>query len=64
MQATEKKAKEVVLFSIKDPIVSDFNRMLQVDVVTLMGGNVLHIIDVGTGFQNGCFSQNMDVQTT
>lgn len=38
--------------------------MLQLDVVKLVDGNVLHILDISTGYQNGFFIQNMDAETT
>lgn len=50
------------LFSIRDPIVGEFNHIIQIDVVNLVHGNVLHIIDVGTRFQNGGFITKMDAE--
>ncbi len=51
------------LFSVRDPTVGDFNHVLQIDGVNLVHGNVLHVTDVGTGFQNGSFINKMDAET-
>ena len=48
------------LFSIRDRIVGEFDHVIQVDVVNLIDGSVLHSIDVGKGFQNGFLSNKMD----
>lgn len=47
------------LFSIKDGCTGEFNHVLQIDVAKLPGGNVLHIICRGTGFQQGLFLSAM-----
>lgn len=52
------------LFSIKDAIVGNFNCVLQIYVIILIDSNVLYILNVGTGFQNGCFLENMNLQST
>lgn len=51
------------LFSIEEPIVRNFNHMLQLDVFTLVDSNVLHILYLGTGFQNGFFPLYLNDQT-
>lgn len=47
------------LFSIKDDVTAEFNHVLQVDIMHLSDGNVLHILCTGTGFQQGQFVTNM-----
>lgn len=59
-----KTRKTEKIFSIKDPIIGDLNHILDVVVVRLANGNILHILDVVTGFQNGCFIQNIDAEPT
>jgi len=51
------------LFSIRDPIVGEFNHIHYIDVAKLSDGNVLHAIDLGTGFQSGTFISQMDGST-
>ncbi len=46
------------LFSVKDDITGDFNHSLQADIVRLSDGDVLHVICMGTGFQQGTFVRN------
>lgn len=43
------------LFSIKDDLTGEFNHTRQIDAVHLSDGNVLHVVCVGTGFQQGLF---------
>lgn len=47
------------LFSVKDDTTGEFNHKLEMDVVSLCDGNVLHIICTGTGFQQGAFLNKM-----
>lgn len=51
------------LFSIRDDITGEFNHVLQVDVVHLCDGNVLHVICTGTGFQQGMFINSMSADS-
>lgn len=46
------------LFSLKDELIGEFNHVLQIDVVKIDDGNVLHAICSGTGFQQGSFLKN------
>lgn len=48
------------LFSVKDPIISDINHYLQIDVVSLCERNLLRVINIRTGFQNAGFVDKMD----
>lgn len=41
------------LFSIRDSVAGGFNQILQINIVMLADGNVLHILDVETRLQNG-----------
>lgn len=51
------------LFSIRDPIVSEFNHVLQMDIVKISEGNVLHVMDLGTDYNKVCSLPNaMQVQ--
>lgn len=50
-------------FSVRDAIIGEFNHQLQVNVVSLIHGNFLHVNDVGTGFPNGGFVNKMDGHT-
>lgn len=50
-------------FSIIDPFIGDFNHVLHVDIAVLCRGPVLHIIDVGTSFQNGGFISKFDPES-
>lgn len=43
------------LFSMRDDITGEFNHVLPIDVVHLSDGNVLHLIYMGTSFQQGTF---------
>lgn len=52
------------LFSILDRSIEEMNDHLQDDLVSLIGENMLHIIDVGTGFQNGVFINDMYTSAT
>ena len=55
-----KKAKpRRYLFSLKDGITGEFNHIIELDVVKLEDGNVLHTICSGTGFQQGRFLKSM-----
>jgi len=47
------------LFALKDDLIGEFNHVLEIDVVTLKDGPVLHIICSGTGFQQGTFLKSM-----
>lgn len=49
--------------SVKDLIIGEFNHDIQIDVVSLSHGNVLHEINVGTGFQNGGFVKKMEANS-
>ncbi len=51
------------LFSINDPLVGEFNHIVQKDIVKLCDGNVLHILDFETKFQMGRFVSKMDAAT-
>lgn len=51
------------MFSVRDPAVGQFIDHLQIDVVALIDGSVLHIIDIGTYFQNEGFIGKMDAGT-
>ena len=55
-----KKAKpRRYLFSLRDDVTGEFNHTLEIDVVCLQDGNVLHTICSGTGFQQGRFLNDM-----
>ena len=55
-----KKAKpRRFLFSVRDDITGEFNHVLEIDVVKLVDGSVLHTICSGTGFQQGRFLKDM-----
>lgn len=43
------------LFSIRDSCTGEFNSVIQIDVMKLVDGNVLHVICTGTLFQSGIF---------
>lgn len=51
------------LFSIRNLIAVEFNNILQIDILLLSDANVLHIIDVATGFQKEEFVDGMDTCT-
>lgn len=51
------------LVSIKDDISGEFNHILQIDVVHLEDGNVLHVICTGTGFQQGMSLKYMSAKS-
>lgn len=51
------------LFSIQDTTVGKFNHILQVDIVKLIDGNVMHVIDIGMRFQQGMFITKFDAAT-
>lgn len=51
------------MFSVRGPAVGQFNHHLQIDVVNLIDGNVLHVIDIGTEFQNAGFIGKIDAGT-
>lgn len=42
----------------------DFNHVLQLDVVILGHGNVLHFVGIVTGYQNGSFISKLGADTT
>lgn len=47
------------LFSMDDRVTGEFNHSLQMEIVHLPDGNVLHVICTGTGFQKGMFVNKM-----
>lgn len=47
------------LFSVKDPCTGEFNNVVELDVMKLSDGYVLHVLCTGTLFQQGCFLRNM-----
>lgn len=47
------------LFSVKDSITGEFNHVLEIDVMKLRDGNVLHVLCSGTRFQQGLFIDSM-----
>lgn len=51
-------------FCARDTIIREFNHVLQMDGASLRYGNVLHVIDVGTSFQNGGFKNKLDAVST
>lgn len=51
------------LFLVRDWKVGEFNYILQIDIVALVDGNVLHIIEARPGFQHGGFLENMIAKT-
>lgn len=50
--------------SITAPINGYLNHVLRVDILIVVDGNVLHILDVDTGYHIGCFRPNMDAETS
>lgn len=61
-QLGRRKPKRLLL-SIKDPETVEFNHALQVDVMKLADGNVLHVVCMGTRFQQGRFIDDMSART-
>lgn len=53
-----KENREDFLFLVRDPKVGKFNHILQIDIVALADGNVLHIIHLGTGFKPRIFARD------
>ena len=47
------------LFALKDGVTGEFNHILEIDVMKLDDGNVLHTICSGTGFQQGQYLSAM-----
>lgn len=47
------------LFSLKDPCSGEFNNVIELDVMKLSDGYVLHVLCTGTLFQQGCFVRKM-----
>ena len=50
------------LFSMKDSVAGEFNNVIQVDVMKLPDGNILHVLCTETGFQQGMFLKRMTAQ--
>lgn len=46
-----------------DPIDVELSHFLQVDVLNVIDGIVLHVTDVGNRFINGCFIYKMGANT-
>ncbi len=44
-----------ILFSVRDPTTGEFKNTIQIDIVNLVDGDVLHNLDISTEFQNGLF---------
>ena len=61
-QLKQKKPRRF-LYSMHEPIIEELNNTLQVDVVKLSDGYVVHVVGVGTKFQNGSFTNRMDAKT-
>ncbi len=55
---TERRTHRL-LFSIKDDITGEFNHRIEIDIMTLPHGHVLHVVYSGTPFQIGRFVRNM-----
>lgn len=51
------------MFTIRDPVVKQFNCPFQIELVTLIVINVGHAIDVGAGFRSEGFINNMEAST-
>lgn len=61
-QLNHGRPRRVFLFGC-DLIVVEFNHEVQVDTVSLLNGNVLFIVDMGTRSQNGGFMGKMRSNT-
>lgn len=51
------------LCCVRDEVMGELNHVLQLNVLKSRYGNVLHIVDIGTGIQNSAFMRKMDPDT-
>lgn len=64
MCTSSNKENHEDFFSEKDHFIEQFNHKLHMNIVKMIHGNVLPVIERRTGYQNGSFLVKMDAEIT